>query len=154
MSVSIANIIEGSAAGAIAGLVAGSIIAAVTLWIEYRDENARIEYIRRELKYFKKSSDDIHGKEGLDFPEQVMRREMYNNMRRIIKPVSSRLSHKKQLELNQTLDWDYKELLLIRGDGTSPKVVEGEWPTDGIHKHQIDKIFKRLEGLKWLKINK
>ena len=141
--------------GAVAGLAAGFIICVIRALYEFRKERGHIEYIRRELKDFKKSSDDIYDKkEELDYAEEVLRCEVYDDMRRIIKPVLNRLSYKKKLELSQALDWDYRRRLLTREDGRRPNIVEGQWPTDRMYKHQIDEIFKRLEGLKWLKINK
>ena len=150
------NIVEGAAAGLVAGLTIGGLRA----WREYRKEKGHIKYIRRELKDLKGFSDDICGEgEKLDYSEEVYRCEMYDNMRRKINPVLNRLSYKKRSELNQALDWAYLDwgdrVDLLTGEGGRPtRIVEGQWPTGSIYKHDIDKIFKKLEGLKWLKINK
>ena len=155
-----------------AGVVAGLTIVALTYLKDRIHENARIESIRLELKDFKKTSDDTHdiqikrtldgkpeikrtsdGKPVFLIPEEIIRREKYKYMRKRIKPISDRLPPDKQLELNRALDFDYKKYMVIPEDLTSFEILEGEWPV-GMLKDHSDDVFKKLEGLEWLKLNK
>lgn len=92
------NIVE----GAVAGLVAGLTLGGLKKLHEFSEERDDIKFIRRELKDLKGFSDDICGKEKeLDSPEEVYRCEMYDNIRKKIKPVLNRLSYKKRLSTRQ-----------------------------------------------------
>lgn len=145
--------------GAMAGLVASLVIWTLSTLEEWREENVLIEFIRLELKDFKKYSDNVN--DALDFSarisisEEIIRGINYKHMRRRIKPVSDRLSPDKKLKLNQALDFDYKEwtIMLRQGDLISDNFVEGEWPMP-MTKSAWDSVFKKLEGLEWLELNK
>ena len=153
MSVDWGNIVEGALAGLVAGLVAAFFLDRLRAYHESRKEKADIKLIRSELKGLKETSDDLYGHKELEHPEEFYRREVYENMRKSIKPVLNRLSSKKQLELSRALYRNYGKLL-IQVDERYSDFVESPWPTGGIDKNEIDEIFKSLEGLKWLKINK
>lgn len=136
-----------------AGLAASLVIWGLSTLNEWREEHVLIESIRLELKDFKKYSDNV--KDVKFISEEIQRKINYKHMRIRIKPVSDRLSPSKQLELNRALDFDYKEetLILVQDDVASDTFVEGEWPKP-MRKSDWDSVFKKLEGLKWLKLNK
>ena len=136
-----------------AGLVASLVIWGLSTLNEWREENVLIESIRLELKDFKKYSDDVNDIKFIS--EEILRKINYKHMRRRIKPVSDRLSPSKQLELNRALDFDYKKrtIIQVQEDLASDNFVEGEWPTP-MRKSDWDSVFKKLEGLEWLELNK
>ena len=109
--------------------------------------------LAHRIKDFKKYSDNV--KDVKFISEEIQRKINYKHMRIRIKPVSDRLSPSKQLELNRALDFDYKEetLILVQDDVASETFVEGEWPKP-MRKSDWDSVFKKLEGLKWLKLDK
>ena len=167
-----------------AGLIAALVIEGVSSLKEYCEENDRIEYIRQELKDFKKGSDD-----GLDM--QMIRRSDGTVYRRFadytdalrksddrdgidvednfseefIRRQDYKYMRRRIKPVSDRLSPD-KQLELNRAldfDYKNSKVLSKDLKSihdvegewpTDMRKKQSDQIFEKLEGLEWLKLNK
>ena len=152
-------------AGLIAALTA-TFILVVLKWIHERYlEHLDVRQIQEVLtdgrkRVMEKSKETFHPNMNVTLRADVLRAAQYNLMikqlRVALDHTTSKLSYAKRKELFDALNWYGVESLYttkdVRGNPVFIDLPVGSWPTSEMQEnHAIDK-FKRLESIKWLKL--
>ena len=160
------EVIAGSAvAGLIAALTA-TIILGTAKWI-YLEHLQRLDVkqIREVLtdgrSRVMESKDTFNRNINATVPGDMLRAARYNLMlkqlRVALDHATSKLSYAKRKDIFDALDWYHVKSLYLTKDALGNPVFKddlpiGSWPTNEMQESPAIDKFKRLESIKWLKI--
>ena len=159
---------EDIAGSAVAGLIAAltvTIILGAAKWIHLKHlQRLDVRQIRGVLtdgrRRVMESKETFNPNMKVTISGALLRAAQYNLMikklRVALDHTTSKLSYAKRKELFDALDWYGVESLCatkdVRGNPVFIDPPVGSWPTSQMQEnHAIDK-FKRLESMKWLKL--
>ena len=155
---------QGAAAGLIAALVATTIVGCAKLihqwWIRRQDVREVREILIEGRKRVMEAKDTYNPGMRETLHEDVLRAAQYNNMLKKVEVTLERwavnLSHNQRKDIYEALDWYNTDGLLATKTGGGSveflKLPDGQWHTTEMKKEVAEDKFRRLQGIKWLKL--
>ena len=157
-------VVQGAFAGLIAALVATAILGVAKYVRQWLANGQDMKYIRDILVQAKKpvleAQDTFHGGMGVTIPADVLRAAQYNYlMRRVsvaLEKWALNLSHDQRKDIYDALAWHHEDGLYATNKGGTVQFKElpqGRWPTTEMSKEEAERKFRRLQVIKWLKVD-
>ena len=159
---------EDIAGSAVAGLIAAltaTIILGAAKWIHLKHlQRLDVRQIRGVLtdgrRRVMESKETFNPNMNATISDAVLRAAQYNLMikqlRVALDHTTSKLSYAKRKELFDALNWYGVESLYATKDALgNPVFIDppvGSWPTSEMQENHASDKFKRLESIKWLKL--
>ena len=157
------SIAQSATAGIVAALTATTILGLAKKICKCWGERQEVRYIRNVLiegrTRVMKAKDTPRKDMALVISEDALRAGQYNNMISKLDAFLHNwvlyLSHGKRKDLFDALDWYHTDALNVKKRGKEIEFIElpvGRWPTTRMQRDAANRIFGKLQSLKWLKL--